>query len=95
MLCPGKNACMAISMATLEWISEVEKSYSQDPYCQKLLEQLLLSPTHTANHNSLHDGIIRHKGKFYVGKDLTLRSRLMQALHSSVVGGHSSQKASY
>ena len=82
-------------METLEWISKVENSYSADPHCQKLLEQLLLSPTHTVHQNKLQDGVIRHKGKIYVGKDLSLRNRLLQALHSSAIGGHSGQKASY
>lgn len=81
-----KNTCMAISMATPEWISEVENSYSADPHCQKLLEQLLLSPTHSVHQNTLQDGTIRHKGKIYVGKDLPLRNRLLQALHSSAIG---------
>lgn len=90
-----KHACMAISMVTPTWISAVEESYKQDSHCQQLLEQLLLSPDHTFNQNQLQDGIIRHKGKIYVGKDLPLRNRLMQALHSSAVGGHSGINASY
>lgn len=35
------------------------------------------------------------KGETYVGKDLLLRKKLMQAMHSFVVGDHSSMKASY
>lgn len=65
-----KHSCMALSLATPKWISEVEKSYKDDNHCQKLLEQLLLTPTHVVHKNSLQDGIIRHNGKIYVGKDI-------------------------
>ena len=90
-----KDSCMALSLATPQWISEVEQSYKEDAHCQKLLERLLLTPTHTVHKNSLQDGIIRHNGKIYVGNDTALRTRLMHALHSSDVGGHSGMKASY
>jgi transposase InsO family protein len=86
---------LAISLATPQWISEVENSYQNDPHCQKLLEQLLVTATHAVNNNSLQHGIIRHKGKIYVGRDPDLRKRIMQALHSSALGGHSGMKASY
>lgn len=85
---------MAISMVTPKWISAVEDSYKQDPHCQKLLEQLLLSLT-ILFIKTFSKMVIRYKGKIYVGKDLLLRKRLMQALHSSAVGDHSGMKASY
>lgn len=46
--------------------------------------------------NSLHDGVIRHKGKIYVGKDTDqLRDRLLHALHSSALGGYFGMKVTY
>ncbi|KAM3402087.1 hypothetical protein ACQJBY_006188 [Aegilops geniculata] len=90
-----KYSCMAISLATPQWISEVENSYNNDPHYQKLLEQLLVTATHMVNNNCLQNGTIRHKGKIYVGRDTELRNRIMQALHSSAIGGHSGMKASY
>ena len=86
---------MAMSVVTPQWISAVEQSYAQDKTCQSLIERLLQSPTHAENQNTLHSGIIRHKGKIYVGKDLELRTRLLTALHSSSIGGHSGRKATY
>lgn len=55
----------------------------------------MLAADHTVNKNKLHGGVIRHKGRIYVGKDSTLRNKLLKALHSSAIGGHSGRKASY
>lgn len=90
-----KHSFLAISIVTPEWIKQVEASYLQDPHCKTLLEQLLLAVDHTVNKNTLHGGVIRHKGRIYVGKDTTLRNKLLKALHSSTIGSHSGRKASY
>ena len=90
-----KHSVMAISLATPQWISAVENSYCNDATCKSLLEKLLLSPNHVVDQNTLHSGIIRHKGQIYVGKDLDLRKKLLTALHASALGGHSGMKATY
>uniref|UniRef100_A0A8R7R865 Integrase catalytic domain-containing protein n=1 Tax=Triticum urartu TaxID=4572 RepID=A0A8R7R865_TRIUA len=90
-----KISLMAISLVTPQWIVAVEDSYANDSTCKALLEKLLLSPDHSVNQNTLHSGIIRHKGRIYVGKDLSLRKKLLAALHASDLGGHSGMKATY
>jgi hypothetical protein len=44
---------------------------------------------------SLHQGIIRHGSQIWVGENSTLRIKLIEAFHSSAVGGHSGVHATY
>lgn len=80
-----KNQLYALSSVTPKWIAEVEKSYEQDPKCKELLEKLLLSPNRTDQHDVLHNGLIRHKGRIYIGNDVQLKQKLLTALHSSAL----------
>lgn len=90
-----KHQLNAISLVTPKWTNDVEKSYEKDSKCKELIEKLLLSPNHTDQHDSLQNGIIRHKGRIYIGDDLGLKTKLLKALHSSTLGGHSGRKVSY
>lgn len=44
---------------------------------------------------SLSQGIIRFKNKVWIANNSALQTRLVAALHSSVIGGHSGSKATY
>lgn len=88
-------SCMAISVATPVWAQELCEGYPRDPVTKNLLEQLLLQKTHTMSDYSLTAGIIRYKGRIMVGDVADLRTRLITALHSSPVGGHSGTRATY
>jgi hypothetical protein len=89
-----QHTSLAISAVTPTWITEVEQSYCQDTVCKLLLEQLLLDSQSKPNY-SLNAGILRYKGKIYVGNVPPLKKKLLIALHSSAVGGHSGHKATY
>jgi hypothetical protein len=89
-----QHTSLAISAVTPKWITEVEQSYSQDNGCKPLLEQLLLDNQSKPNY-SLNAGILRYKGKIYVGNVPPLKKQLLTALHSLAVGGHSGHKATY
>jgi hypothetical protein len=43
----------------------------------------------------LKDGLLRFKGRIWVGNDALLQNRLVAALHSSPVGGHSGVQVTY
>lgn len=90
-----KGQLHAISLVTPKWTNEVEKSYEKDIKCKELLEKLLLSPSNSDQHDTLQNGLIRHKGKFYIGNDMQLKAKLLNAVHSSALGGHSGRKVSY
>lgn len=53
---------LSISSAVPSWLEEVSASYTDDPKAQGLLAKLALSDTAVPNF-SLHQGLIRHKGR--------------------------------
>lgn len=44
---------------------------------------------------TLHDGVIKYKGRIWVGNNNLAQQHIIQALHSSVIGGHSSIQVTY
>ena len=46
-------------------------------------------------HYTLQDGLIRYKGRIWVGNDVAMRLKLVQAMHASAVGGHSGLPVTY
>lgn len=65
-----------------------------DTQAQNLLTQLAI---HSPNSQgfSLHQGIIRCKGKIWVGHNASVQTKIIATLHSSAVGGHCGQHATY
>ena len=81
--------CFALSAVTLVWAEDLLLSYQQDPVSKKLLEQLLLQQPDPNAEYTIHAGIIRYKGKILVGNNADLKTKLIQALHSSPIRGQS------
>jgi hypothetical protein len=61
---------------------------------QELKTQLLIQSPNEQGY-SLHQGIIRRNGVTWIGDNYSLRTKLITALHDSVVGGHSGVHATY
>jgi hypothetical protein len=89
-----RMALQAVATVQPAWIQEVVNSYTTDPAAQSLLTKLVV---HSPDDNgfSLHQHLIRHHGKVWIGSNSALQTRLIAALHSSVIGGHSGTKATY
>jgi hypothetical protein len=85
---------MAITAITPSWVESVEQSYVGDPHCQELLQKLTVQPA-SEPHYTLQAGVLRHKGRIYIGPDKNLQHQLMESLHASAIGGHSDMVASY
>lgn len=79
---------MAVSMITPMWIQEIMHSYSEDSFVQELMT-LLSVDTHGPSlwHNV--NGVLRRKGKVYVGSQGPLRQQLISNFHDTPLGGHS------
>lgn len=84
----------AISMVKPDWIQEVLHSYTTDPRAQQLLQQLAIPSPDNAGY-SLEDGLIRYRTKLWIGQNSALQTKLIAAFHSSAIGGHSGQAATY
>jgi hypothetical protein len=59
-----------------------------------LITGLSINPTNDRGY-SLLNGILRYKGRIWVGVNPTAQNHILQALHNSGIGGHSGQLATY
>jgi hypothetical protein len=79
---------LAISSCQPLWVLAVVDAYQQDPYAQELLVKLALAPE-TEGLFSLHNGLIRKKGKVWIPAVPALQQQIIQEFHASPIGGHS------
>jgi hypothetical protein len=84
----GMVQLSALSVVTPRWLSEVIQGYQSDPQAIKLISQLAIDPNAVVDY-SLCKGLLRHKNRIWVGNNPQLQSKIIQALHSSPLGGHS------
>jgi hypothetical protein len=83
----------AISVVKPLWLQDIQSSYHNNTQAAKLLAALsILSPQ---GFYILQDGLIRYKGRIWIGNDHTLQQKILASLHSSAVGGHSGYEATY
>lgn len=82
------DSCVAISVVTPDWCADVVQGYKLDDQAQKLLAKLTTQFT-ASSPFSLESGLIRYKTRIWVGNNTTLQQKIIQALHSSPLGGHS------
>lgn len=85
------QACTAVQPA---WLQEVVNSYVTDPAAQERLAQLALVSLDEHGYE-LTQGIIRFQGRIWLGANAALQTKLIAALHSSAMGGHSGVQATY
>ena len=76
------------------WIHEVLNSYTVDPAAQQMLQKLAVD-TKACPGFHLQEGLIKHEDKIWIGANAGLQTKLIQAFHSSPVGGHSSILPTY
>ena len=86
--------CAAMSVCQPAWLFEVLQSYDSDPVTQELLAKLSDSSMSPPNY-TIQDGLVCYKGRIWVGNDVALRLKLVQAMHASAVGGHSGVLVTY
>ena len=86
--------CSAILVAQPQWLSEVAASYETDSHAQQLIDKLVVDPA-TVQHFSFRDGLLRYKQRVWIGNNPELQTRIIAALHDSVVGGHSGIPVTY
>ncbi|WVZ95213.1 hypothetical protein U9M48_041007, partial [Paspalum notatum var. saurae] len=87
-------SCAAITTVSPHWLDEVLQGYTADTHAQDLIAKLLLDPTAVPSF-SLSAGLLRYKGRIWIGNNPSLQTRLLQACHDSAVGGHSGFPVTY
>ena len=85
---------LAITRVIPAWIEQVAETYTQDPKCMDLITKLSVD-TNAAPHYSFKNGILRFKGRVYIGNTDSLKQQLLETFHKSTLGGHSGERATY
>ena len=83
-----------VSSSTPVWLAVVVSSYDKDPAATQLIQELLLAPDAHPPF-SLSNGVLRKKGRIWVGHNPGLQQQQISTLHSSAVGGHSGFPATF
>jgi hypothetical protein len=91
--CPQDSIC-AISVIKPKWMEIIIEGYQQDTQAKQLLTELSLCPQNDKGY-SLVDGILKHKGRIWLGNNNEAHQAILLALHSSGLGGHSGITATY
>lgn len=91
---PDSNEVFSISMGTPQWLERLQQGYEDDPDSKQLLAQLALSAENDKGY-ALVNGIIKHRGRIWVGNNSLSQQHIIQALHDSAICGHSGIYATY
>ncbi|KAE8674806.1 Bifunctional nuclease 2 [Hibiscus syriacus] len=88
--------CLAMGTTFLipSWVQDVENSYKEDKLVADWINILTVSPNADPNWK-FSKGILRFKGRVYIGSNGSLRLQILQVLHDSPHGGHSGTQATY
>jgi hypothetical protein len=89
-----QEKCQALAMAVPSWTHDITASYCSDEVASKLLQEVTIAPTSHANY-SVQSGILRYKGRLYIGITTDLKKRVFDSFHSSIFGGHSGARVTY
>jgi hypothetical protein len=85
---------MSVTTVQPAWLASVRASYEDDEVAQHLLQKLAVAPAEDGNY-TLDHGILRYKGRIWVGGDEQLQQRIISAFHDSPQGGHSGFPVTY
>lgn len=76
------------------WMQEVIQSYEGDELAQEAILECTLRPLDVSYFHYL-DGILKYKGRIYVGDSGDLRTSIIVMIHTSSIGGHSGIQNTY
>jgi hypothetical protein len=85
---------MAMSAVQPKWLATIRGGYAADTQAQQLLTELALTGFNEQGY-SLQDGIIRYRGRIWLGNNKEAHRAILLALHSSALGGHSGIQGTY
>lgn len=86
--------CNAITVVIPKWIIDVQNSYEGDVQAHKILS-MIGTNSDPDQHYSFENGILRFKGRIYVGEETSIRTNLIRDYHCSAFGGHSGMRATH
>lgn len=84
----------AISVVQPTWMQVLQEGYMEDEEAKLKLSALSIQSPNDKGY-SLVNGIIKCRDRIWVGKNALAQRHILQALHSSALGGHSGVNATY
>ena len=78
----------AISCCQPTWILSIIDAYQQDATAQQLLQRLSIAKD-PDDLFTLHEGVIRHKGRIWLPANSGLQQQIITEMHATPLGGHS------
>lgn len=84
----------AITVVTPRWVEQIIQSYENDVWAKDQLAAMLVNPADFPD-LTVVNGLLKYRGRWYIGSSGNLRQRLIVELHNSPVGGHSGQQGTY
>ncbi|KAJ3705864.1 hypothetical protein LUZ61_009569 [Rhynchospora tenuis] len=89
-----KNELAAVSELIPSWQEELKTSYINDQWIQQLKDKLEANDSQESDY-TVHQGVIKYKGRICVGNGQNWREKLLKEVHDSTVGGHSGILVTY
>lgn len=83
-----EESLLAFSHLQPAWMQEILDIYNENEQAKQLLLKLLVQ-SEPDDHYSLRNGLIRYKERIWLPSDSELTLKLLDAFHTSPIGGHS------
>lgn len=85
---------MSMSECTPAWIQKLQEGYMDHPEDKQLFTALTVSGTDARGY-TLWDGVIRFKGRVWIGHNKLAQQHVLEAVYNSGIGGHSGVTTTY
>lgn len=87
-------ATLNTSQCTPVWLQEVIQGYQDDPQSLDILAKLAIKESDVPDF-TLKDGLLRYKGKVWIGNNKLLQLKIISTIHDTAIGGHSGIPVTY
>lgn len=87
-------SCLALSACSPQWCQAIIDGYLLDKETKQLLAKLVVDSSAVPNF-SLQDGLLKFNNRIWVGNNGAMQQSILEAIHSSAVGGHSGFPVTY
>lgn len=88
------GALLAISVALPSWLDDITHGYQSDSQACDLLQKYS-GASDPSTPYTVRDGVIRYKGRVWLGSNTTAQDMILKSMHSSPSGGHSGIHVTY
>lgn len=80
--------CFDVSACSPQWCQDIIASYLLDEHAKQLLTKLSVDASSVPLF-TLQGGLIKYNNKVWIGNNAPMQHTILEAIHSSAVGGHS------